>query len=350
MKRRSLVPILVVAFVSAACGELLDPAAGVVGDRKITTDEVTAALDLFTGTAEFERLTEQGDPGEVRRQYEQGILSQLIRREILRTEAQERGISVNEQDVDDGIADIKSDFPSESEFEQAVNDQGLTLERLREIVRDSKLEARLREEVTADVEPDESDIRASYEERIAEFTERRVAHILVDGQQQARRISDQLADAPRKRVDALFRGLARRHSNDKASASKGGDLGFAAPGTYVEEFEQALGTLAVGEISSPIRTQFGFHILRVLGERTVPFEEVRAGIEEELSTQLKDEAWQDWLVDKYESTDIRVNPRYGELDTQMQRVVDPEAGDVPGTGEETPEPSPTPSPIEPPEP
>lgn len=347
MKRRLVAPLASAVIVLAGCGELLDPAAGVVGDHKITTDEVTAALDLFTGTPEFDRLTEQGDPGEVRRQYEQGILSQLIRRELLRDEAQELGIEVSKQDVDEGLERIKSDFPSESEFQQAVQDQGLTSKRLREIVRDSLVEERLREAVTKGVEPDGAAIRASYEERTSEFTETRAAHILVDRAKLAQQIFTRLKEAPPKRVDALFRDLARRHSTDDSTASKGGDLGFAGPGTYIAEFEQALASLSVGEISKPVKTQFGFHVLRVLDQRIAPFEEVRAGIEEELTTELKDQAWQEWLVEKYRSSDIRVNPRYGELDPQTQRVVDPEAGDVPGTVEATPPPTPTPSPLEP---
>lgn len=66
---------------------------------------------------------------------------------------------------------------------------------------------------------------------------------------------------------ADFAALAKTHSNDTGSAAQGGDLGWASPGKFVPEFEQALSALGDKEISAPFRSQFGWHIVQVLGRR-----------------------------------------------------------------------------------
>ena len=65
----------------------------------------------------------------------------------------------------------------------------------------------------------------------------------------------------------LFRSLAKAESNDPGSAVEGGELGWVSPGEMVREFDKAMNALALNEISEPIRTQFGWHVLQVLERR-----------------------------------------------------------------------------------
>ena len=73
----------------------------------------------------------------------------------------------------------------------------------------------------------------------------------------------------RKRVEGGedFAALAREYSEDIGSAQEGGELGWTTPGQMVPEFEQAMNATAVGEISEPVRTQFGWHIIQVLDRK-----------------------------------------------------------------------------------
>jgi peptidyl-prolyl cis-trans isomerase SurA len=105
-----------------------------------------------------------------------------------------------------------------------------------------------------------------------------------------------------------FAAIAKAVSEDPGSASEGGDLGWTGPGTFVPEFEQKLGVLADNEISEPFRTQYGWHILQVLGHRTQDmstderkrraFEQIRASKYDEETElwlrRLRDEAFVDY--------------------------------------------------------
>ncbi|MCC7258678.1 MAG: peptidyl-prolyl cis-trans isomerase [Gammaproteobacteria bacterium] len=168
-------------------------------------------------------------------------------------------------------------------------------------------------------EPTEAEIRTLYEsapERFETATQRRVRHILVaidaDTSEEAAR---QRAAEIRARLDRGedFAALAREFSDDPGSAAAGGELGWAGPGTYVEPFEEALGSQRVGEVSQPVRTDFGFHIIELEemreGARRT-FEEVRG----ELAAELRSRGSQERFFELTESMDDAALENPGSLD------------------------------------
>ena len=146
-------------------------------------------------------------------------------------------------------------------------------------------------DMARDYTPDDQTLRAAYEadpDRFNTAEQRRARHILVavDSSRTdavAKALADEIAGRLAKGED--FAALAAQYSNDPGSAGRGGDLGFAAPGTYVEPFENVLFALDKGETSEPVRTEFGYHIIRLeeIRPRTGrSFEEVRGELTEEL--------------------------------------------------------------------
>jgi peptidyl-prolyl cis-trans isomerase D len=129
-------------------------------------------------------------------------------------------------------------------------------------------------DIAATVELTEEDLRAAYEEEQARFQtaeERRASHILIevaDGEEDAARAT---ADgvATRLRNGEDFAAVAAEVSADAGTKTQGGDLGWIARGMLAGPFEDTLFAMQVGEVSAPVRTTFGFHIIR--------FDELRAG-------------------------------------------------------------------------
>ena len=327
-------------LVLAGCGEadLTASAAATVNGQEITVDEVDAALEDYEDTAQFEQLTTQESPDKVRRQFQQGYLSQIVRRFVLNKEAEEHDIEVTKSEVDEALEQAKAGFPGEEEFETAVDEQGLSTDQLPDLIRDQLLETKLREEIGSDVAPADDEVRSHYDENIDQYRETKASHILVGQQRKAARIAEQLQEAPRGQLDRLFARLANQSSEDPGSAQRGGDLGYYSPGDFVPEFEQAASELEVGAVSDPVQSQFGFHIIRVTDRRLAPFEEVRDQIAQELGGSEQEEAFQEFIVEAYEDADVRINSRFGELDLETQRIRDATAEDVPGAEvpEETP--------------
>lgn len=152
----------------------------------------------------------------------------------------------------------------------------------------------------------EADLKTFYEQnasRYATAEERRASHILLKLEEGA---DEAAVKAQRAKADELlvqlrkapqqFAELARQHSQDEGSAPNGGDLDFFARGAMTKAFEDAAYALKVGEISPPVRTEFGWHIIKLEGVRggeRRSFESVRAEIEEEQRTQLARQRYQE---------------------------------------------------------
>ena len=102
----------------------------------------------------------------------------------------------------------------------------------------------------------------------------------------------------KERLDnnADFAELARLQSED-ASASRGGDLGWLSPGDTVPEFEKALDALRPGQISGPVRSPFGWHLIQVLERRSQDMsqQQQRLRARQALRAQKADEAYQEWV-------------------------------------------------------
>jgi foldase protein PrsA len=314
----------------AGCGStLIEPSAASVDGREIPTDEIQLALARFEKCDQFEQATQDRPPNEVKREYEQTLLTRLVRREILTGEAQEAGVEVTLAQVDQRIDQIRADFDSEKAFADELKAQCVTLQEVRAFVKDSELERQLRARVTEGTGPTEEELRAEYEARADEFSEMNVDHILVREKAEADRIYRELQDAPPGKLDQTFARLAKESSIDAGSASRGGSLGYLNPADLVPEFTDAALALDEGQISEPVKTQFGWHLIRLVDVRVRSFEEARDQLAEELGGQEQESAWQDFLERAYSDANVEVNPRFGHLDPDTQQVVNDDADSVP---------------------
>jgi peptidyl-prolyl cis-trans isomerase D len=149
-------------------------------------------------------------------------------------------------------------------------------------------------DIAANVQVTEENLRKFYEETAArnETPERRRAsHILVEsGSDDAAAKKEAEEVAARAKGGADFAGLAREHSDDLGSKAAGGDLGWATRDAYVKEFADALFAMQKeGEIVGPVRTQYGYHVIRLDGieaPHVRSFEEVRAELEPEYRREV----------------------------------------------------------------
>lgn len=176
-------------------------------------------------------------------------------------------------------------------------DKGPELEeKLQELKKRLIVESFLKKKVETDAQVSDADLKKFYDQNIDKFKageQIRASHILVKTEKEAKDIQAQL------KAGGKFEELARKHSVDSSSA-KGGDLGWFGKGAMVPVFEQAALALKEGQISDVVKSDFGYHIIKLTGKRpagTRPFDEVKdqikaavmPGKQQEIFQKIKEE-------------------------------------------------------------
>ncbi len=175
------------------------------------------------------------------------------------------------------------------------------------------------EDISKNTKLDEADVRKYFEAHQAEFEQVRARHILIrmQGSQAAIRPgqkdlteAEALAKAQdlRMRIQAGedFAELAQKESDDSGSAAKGGDLGFFHHGQMVPSFEQAAFALKVGEIGEPVKSPFGYHVIKVEAKESKSFDDVRA----ELERRMRPEQAQKTLEELQKTSHVVLDPEF----------------------------------------
>ncbi len=266
--------------------------AGIAGSSFVTDQQVDAFARLEKQTRDFASLTFKADPAAIK------ISDEEVKQHY---DAHAKEFMSPDQVVIDYVELKKSSF-----FDQAkVTDEAL---------------------------------KAQYEKEIANLAEqRRAAHILIE-------VNDKTTDAQAKaRADEIeqrlakgedFAALAKEFSQDPGSASNGGDLGFAGPSVYDPAFEQALYQLHDGQVSAPVRTEYGYHIIKLLGVEApeVPsFASLKDKLTRDLKTPLVEQRYVDaskQLQDAaYEASDLVQPAQDLNLKVQTSAPFGREGGD-----------------------
>lgn len=238
-------------------------------------------------------------PADRRDEILRGAIDQLVVYTLLSQESRNRGIKVDETEIETKMGQLKSQFPTQEAFDKALKDRGMTMESLRKDARvDLSVTKLMEAEVAALSGPSDLEAKEFYDKNPDRFKQDesvRASHILIRVDEKADAAAKKKAraeiDAVLKQVKAGgdFAKLAQQHSQD-GSAAQGGDLNYFAKGAMVPAFDKVAFELKPGQVSDVVTTPFGYHIIKVVDHkpgRTVPFEESSQQIKQFLTEEKK---------------------------------------------------------------
>jgi parvulin-like peptidyl-prolyl isomerase len=305
MKRVISLLLLALALALAGCGGTSTATLGsddavIVGSQAITKDDFRNLMDRAKksydaqkrpfpkpGSAEYEQLKGQA-------------IAFLIQRAEYAQEADAMGIKISDSQVDKRIGEIKKQYygNSETKYEQKLKQDGLTTDQAKEEVRASLIAEAVYNKVTGKVNVTNKDIADYYDSHKSQYVQpesREVRHILVT----KKALADTLYG--RLKAGANFAALAKKYSKDPGSASNGGKLTISK-GQTVPEFDKTAFKLKKGELSPPIHTQYGYHIIQALSAikpaQTTPLSKVEPSIKQQLEQQQKNDLMTKWVEGK----------------------------------------------------
>ena len=297
-----------------------DDAVALVGDQEISKEQFDALIEQArasakqqkrsfpkAGTPEFDNLKQQG-------------LEYLIRRAEFEQKAEEMDVEVSDKQVDERLEQLKKQFygGDDKKFKDSLKKLLLTEDQVRKDVRAQLLEEQLYKKVTEDLKVSDKEIQDFYGKNKAQYQQaatREVRHILVKTKKKADQIHTQLA------AGGNFANLAKTFSEDPGSKGQGGKL-TVSKGQTVPPFDKAAFSLDKGQLSKPIKTQYGWHIIEPLTEvkqaSTTPLDQVKEAIKQQLISEKKTKAMRDWIDGLKDEFDVNYQVGYEPASTQTQ--------------------------------
>ena len=292
---------LTLALVLAGCGggsdEVPANAVAVVAGEEIAKSDYNAliaqAKKSYTnqkrefpkaGSQEFQTLRNQA-------------VQFLVQREQFEQEAADMDVEVTEKQIDARLEQIQKQYfgGDKKKFDKQLKDQGLTEEQVRNDIRAQIVSEKLFEQVTRGVKVTDAEVEKFYADNKAQYSQpesREVRHILRKTKAQADDIYNQL------KAGADFAALAKKFSEDTGSKANGGKLTISK-GQTVAAFDKTAFALKKNEISKPVKTEFGFHVIQALSDtkpaKTTPLKDVKESIKQQLEQTKKNEAMTKWV-------------------------------------------------------
>lgn len=331
---------VVLAVLASACGAAAgSDVAATVGDVEITNAEVDEAFQARAeGPAAASELAAD-ESGEAEEQLRSGVLTNLIRSEILRQAGEERDVEVTDDDIAEQRDLLVEQAGGEEALQKVIDDANVSDEELRSNLRDQVIQNKITSQLAEGVDEAaisdayENDPQGRYGQKVA------VRHILTEKRAEARKAIDRIEGGED------FGEVASEVSIDPGSAAKGGDLGEIGRGATVPAFEKAAFNADVGELVGPVKSDFGFHVLEVTDKVPGPdLEDVEGQIRTELEAQAGGQAFNDFITGFVADLNVQVDEEYGRWDEATVAVVPADqASEAPGLPSDMPLPTELPS-------
>ena len=302
MKHMSKIILSLMLFAlcaTSAFAELVDGVAAIINRKVITLSRVREAEREFVAQGRF--LANEDDA-----MRKEKTINFLIEEELVRQRADELGILVTSEEFESALTDIKqrNNLISDEQLKSLVNQEGRTWDEFSEEIKGQiKIAKLINREIRSFIELNDAEIREYYESHKEQFKavpiSVHIRHILLkvepgDDEQAIKAHADALVLELRNGAD--FQAVAQANS-EHASAESGGELGTFQEGELAAPYNLAF-SMAAGEISDPVRSDSGFHILYVeekSGGADSAFENARARIEQQLYHEKSGARYEEWL-------------------------------------------------------
>lgn len=303
MKNRKVLIIgllLAISIIANGCTQDTTGLVAQVNKQDVTEEEFNEELDLnrsmYNREYGEEFLLEVGPDGQTReRKLKQQILDTLIIEKLIEEDSKEQEINVTQEEVDTALEEIKKTAGSQEEYEELLRTNGMSVEYFQKGIRKNIIMERHYEKYLEEIEIKDEDIEKYFEENKEDLAVVRARHILLNDEEHAKDVLKMLKEG------ADFEEVALAESLDSNSGAQGGDLGYFVRAKMIKEFSDAAFALEVGEISGLVKTEIGYHIIK-LEDKVETLED----FQEQIAMILKQEKYKKYVEELKNKADIKI--------------------------------------------
>ena len=229
--------------------------------------------------------------------YRDNVVQSLIEAEVLVLKAKEMDeVKVTDDEINEQLEVTKANFTTEDEFNTALEQSGMTLDEFKENIKKNLLVRKLIESYASKVEVTDEEISEYYNTHIATYTQQAgatISHILVDSEEKANEVLEKY------NAGTSFEDLAAEYGTDSTKDS-GGSLGYIPYETtqYDADFMTGAKLLGEGEVSDPVQTQFGWHLIKADGIQSEDIVQPLDKVKDSIKTIIQNDKAEQELTEK----------------------------------------------------
>ncbi len=265
MKKKLLIAMFASTMVLGACGnQANDNKENTKVEEKSSDvkelDKGTIAVvngDKISKDAYKEEMSFYGAMLASRQNLKNSIVQMMVQDKLIADDMKANKLEVSDKEVNESFLNSVKQFGGQEQFDKMLDDYNMDVEKFKETVKKDLMYQKHKEWFEKEHPVTEEEIKEYYENNKDQFAKRDASHILVADEKTAKEVKEKLDNGED------FAKLAKEYSTDTANAANGGNLGTFSKGQMVKEFEDAAFALKEGEISEPIKTQFGYHIIKL---------------------------------------------------------------------------------------
>lgn len=328
---RRLLPAvgLAIVLLAAGCSSSDSSQAATVNGTSVPVSRLTDMVKAQLAAAQSQQ---QQDPSQAQSpdidELTRQSLEGLIQFQVILDGARKEGVTIDEGQVDARIQQVKDQAAAQGmKYEDLLSQNNITDSLLREQFRAQLALNAVGNKLVP--QPSDADlIKNNLAKHRNDVIQIHVRHVLAKDQATAQKARQQLISGGNWTV------VAKQFSTDPGTKNRGGDLGYESKGQTVAEFEKAVFSLSdqgdckgktsgscTSPISAPVHTQFGYHVIQVIGVRVPPLtDEVRNQLDPSLK-QRRDAATEQWFTNLLKQANVTVNPRFGRWDSSSGKLV-----------------------------